>query len=120
MQPLTGRQDQKSQLPQTNGNWAFIGLSLASHNISDWAGGVRRFRREKEQISRAEFKMLEAFEAFTSTCPPAASLLDLGAAPGGWTRVLRQKGQYVTAVDPAELHPRLRRRPRRAPQAHDR
>ena len=86
---------------------AFIGLSLASHNISDWAGGVRRFRREKEQISRAEFKMLEAFEAFHIDLPAGGVALDLGAAPGGWTRVLRQNGQYVTAVDPAELHPRL-------------
>ena len=86
---------------------AFIGLSLASHNISDWAGGVRRFRREKEQVSRAEFKMLEALEAFRIDLPAGGVALDLGAAPGGWTRVLRQKGQYVTAVDPAELHPRL-------------
>ena len=31
----------------------------------------------------------------------------MGAAPGGWTRVLRQKEQYVTAVDPAHLHPSL-------------
>lgn len=86
---------------------AYLGLSLASHNISDWAGGVRRFRREKEQVSRAEFKMLEALEAFRIDLPAGGVALDLGAAPGGWTRVLRQKGQFVTAVDPAELHPRL-------------
>ncbi len=86
---------------------ALLGLSLASHNISDWAGGVRRFRREKDQISRAEFKLLEAFEAFHIELPSGGVALDLGAAPGGWTRVLRQKGQYVTAVDPARLHPRL-------------
>ena len=86
---------------------AYIGLSLASHNISDWAGGVRRFRREKEQISRAEFKMLEALEAFRIELPAGGVALDLGAAPGGWTRVLRQKEQFVTAVDPAALHPRL-------------
>ena len=86
---------------------AYIGLSLASHNISDWAGGVRRFRREKEQISRAEFKMLEALEAFRIDLPAGGVALDLGAAPGGWTRVLRQNDQFVTAVDPAALHPRL-------------
>ncbi|MCB0092383.1 MAG: hypothetical protein KDE54_31055, partial [Caldilineaceae bacterium] len=34
--------------------------------------------------------------------------LDLGAAPGGWTRVLRGLDQYVTAVDPAELDPRVK------------
>lgn len=87
--------------------FAFLGLSLASHNLSDWAGGVRRFRREKGQISRAEFKLLEALDTFNIDLPAGGVVLDLGAAPGGWTRVLRQKEQYVTAVDPAALHPRL-------------
>ena len=35
-------------------------------------------------------------------------MLDLGAAPGGWTRVLRQRGQYVTAIDTAVLDDRLK------------
>ena len=86
---------------------AYLGLSLAVNNLSDWAGGVRRFAREKEQISRAEFKLLEALETFKIELPPRGRALDLGAAPGGWTRVLRQKEQYVTAVDPAWLHPSL-------------
>ncbi|MFP3904460.1 MAG: SAM-dependent methyltransferase, partial [Armatimonadota bacterium] len=33
--------------------------------------------------------------------------LDLGAAPGGWTRVLAEKGARVTAVDPGELDERV-------------
>ena len=82
---------------------AYVGLSLALHNISDWAGGVRRFAREKGQISRAEFKLLEALEWFKIDLAPNSVALDLGAAPGGWTRVLRQKEQFVTAVDPANL-----------------
>ncbi|MCP5095821.1 MAG: 50S rRNA methyltransferase [Chloroflexi bacterium] len=81
-----------------------FGISLAMHNLSDWAGGVRRFAREKGQISRAEFKLLEALETFKIELPPRGRALDLGAAPGGWTRVLRQHEQYVTAVDPAFLH----------------
>ena len=89
------------------GDSAYLGLSLAVNNLSDWAGGVRRFAREPEQISRAEFKLLEALEAFKIELPPRGRALDLGAAPGGWTRVLRQKEQYVTAVDPAWLHPTL-------------
>ena len=86
---------------------AYLGLSLAEHNLSDWAGGVRRFAREKGQISRAEFKLLEALEIFKIELPPRGIALDLGSAPGGWTRVLRQKEQYVTAVDPAYLHASL-------------
>ncbi len=81
----------------------YIGLSLAVHNISNWAGGVRRFRREAGQISRAEFKLLEALEWFGLDLAPRGLALDLGAAPGGWTRILRQKDQVVTAIDPNML-----------------
>lgn len=85
----------------------FLGLSPAAYNLSDWAGGQRRFAREKGQISRAEFKLLEALELFDLELPPGGVALDLGAAPGGWVRVLRQREQFVTAVDPAGLHPSL-------------
>jgi 23S rRNA (cytidine2498-2'-O)-methyltransferase len=90
-----------------NTQYAFLGLSPTDLNLSDWAGGVRRFAREKEQISRAEFKLLEALDIFRIDLPPRGVALDLGAAPGGWTRVLRQKEQFVTAVDPADLDVRL-------------
>jgi 23S rRNA (cytidine2498-2'-O)-methyltransferase len=85
----------------------FLGLSPAVYNLSDWAGGQRRFAREQGQISRAEFKLLEALESFGLALPANGVALDLGAAPGGWVRVLRQHEQFVTAVDPAELHPAL-------------
>lgn len=86
---------------------AYLGLSLALHNLSNWAGGMRRFARETDQVSRAEFKLLEALEIFKIELPPRGVALDLGASPGGWTRVLRQHDQYVTAVDPGELDPRV-------------
>lgn len=86
---------------------ALAGLSPAVQNLSNWAGGMRRFAREEAQVSRAEFKLLEAFEVFGIELPAHGVALDLGAAPGGWTRVLRQRGQYVTAIDPGELDARL-------------
>lgn len=85
----------------------YLGVSRTRDNLSAWAGGERRFRREKEQISRAEFKLLEAVELFDLTFPGEGLALDLGAAPGGWTRVLRQHGLRVIAVDPADLDARL-------------
>ncbi|MGH2557853.1 MAG: SAM-dependent methyltransferase [Thermomicrobiales bacterium] len=32
---------------------------------------------------------------------------DLGASPGGWTRIVRRGGLTVSAVDPGELDPRV-------------
>ena len=93
--------------PHFAGQFALLGVSAARHNLSNWAGGMRRFAREEGQISRAEFKLLEALEIFGIELPPHGVALDLGASPGGWTRVLRQRDQYVTAVDPGELDPRL-------------
>ncbi len=93
--------------PPTTNHHAYIGLSLATYNLSNWAGGERRFAREEDQISRAEFKLLEALEAFAITLPPRGIALDLGASPGGWTRILRGLEQFVTAIDPAALDPRL-------------
>lgn len=92
---------------RATGYVAYLGLSLAVHNLSNWAGGMRRFAREPDQVSRAEFKLLEALELFQIKLPPRGVALDLGASPGGWTRVLRQQDQYVTAVDPGDLDPRI-------------
>jgi 23S rRNA (cytidine2498-2'-O)-methyltransferase len=33
--------------------------------------------------------------------------VDFGAAPGGWTRIIRTRGLEVLAVDPADLDPRV-------------
>lgn len=96
---------------------AFVGLSDAADNLSDWPGGEHRFAREEDQISRAQFKLLEAIDVFhlpltgqggdLSQGGRPGTALDLGAAPGGWTKVLRGLGMEVTAVDPANLHPSM-------------
>ncbi len=90
---------------------AYMGISLARDNLSSWPGGMRHFAQTPEQISRAEFKLLEALEVFGVTLPEHGRALDLGAAPGGWTRLLLEAGLKVVAVDPAKLDPRLVRHP---------
>lgn len=87
---------------------AYLGISLAKENLSDWPGGTRHFAQTPEQISRAEFKLLEALEIFGLSLPNKGRVLDLGAAPGGWTRLLLEAGLQVMAVDPANLDPRLK------------
>jgi 23S rRNA (cytidine2498-2'-O)-methyltransferase len=90
---------------------AYLGISLAKDNLSDWPGGARHYAYIPEQISRAEFKLLEAFEVFGVTLPSQGLALDLGAAPGGWTRLQLEAGMKVVAVDPAKLDARITRQP---------
>lgn len=90
----------------------YLGRSSAEENLSGWPGGMRRYARKDGQISRAEFKLLETIEVFSLTLPPEGEAIDLGAAPGGWTKVLLEKGLRVTAVDPAALSPQLAADPR--------
>lgn len=82
----------------------YIGISLAEDNISNWAGGKHRFSKKDNFISRAEFKLLEAIDVFSLEIPQNGIALDLGAAPGGWTKVLRKYNMTVHSVDPSNLH----------------
>jgi 23S rRNA (cytidine2498-2'-O)-methyltransferase len=88
----------------------YIGISTAEENLSGWPGGARHFAQTSEQISRAEFKLLEALEYFGISLEPGKRVLDLGAAPGGWTQLLLEAHMQVIAVDPAKLDTRLARR----------
>ena len=59
------------------------------------------FRGRKKIISRSEFKIAEAFEVFGLEDPKI--VIDIGAAPGGWSLFLARRGAAVIAVDSAEL-----------------
>jgi len=86
---------------------AYIGLSQAEENLSIWSGGMRLYATREDTISRAEFKLMEAFEAYPIRFRKDSIALDLGAAPGGWTKVLLEKGLKVVAVDSVQLSPVL-------------
>jgi len=89
------------------GSDAILGLNRRDAALCDWPGGKVRLGRTKEQVSRAEFKLEELFDIFGLRVPDGGKALDLGAAPGGWTRILRQHGLTVWAVDPGDLDPSL-------------
>lgn len=89
----------------------YVGVSSPAHNLSDWSGGAIRFQREEGQISRAKFKLLEAEQSFGIDFKSFHTALDVGAAPGGWTSFLLERGMQVTAVDPALMHESLRNHP---------
>ena len=86
----------------------FSGIAEVNNNLSPWSRGVSRIPREKNSVSRAENKLFEALELVD--LPPGKNrrALDLGAAPGGWSRVLANLGYDVDAIDPAPLHPNLK------------
>ncbi|UJF35961.1 SAM-dependent methyltransferase [Paenibacillus hexagrammi] len=92
-------------------NKLFAGISSPSENLSDWSGGAIRFQKEEDQISRAKFKLLEAEQRFGIDFSYARAALDIGAAPGGWTSLLLERGLRVTAIDPASMHPSLTSNP---------
>jgi 23S rRNA (cytidine2498-2'-O)-methyltransferase len=88
-------------------NKNYLGLSSATENLSHWVKGAPHFAVEKEQISRSEFKLLEIIDLLKLKLRPHSLALDIGAAPGGWTRILLKNQLLVTAVDPAKLNPAL-------------
>ncbi len=90
------------------GEFMFAGLSDTTQNLSDFPGGMRRYAKYDGQISRAEFKLMEAAEVFGLDFAECETGLDLGAAPGGWTKVLLDYDMRIVCVDPAELDPIIR------------
>ena len=55
----------------------YMGISTAEENLSSWPGGAHRFAQKPEQISRAEFKLLEALDVFGVILPSQGHALDL-------------------------------------------
>lgn len=88
-----------------------FGLNGPGSALADWPGGRVRLAKPKGQISRAEFKLEELFRMGELELPISGIAVDLGASPGGWTRILRQRGLSVWAVDPAALDLRVARDP---------
>lgn len=89
----------------------FLGSNGAANALADWPGGRVKLAKPKGQVSRSEFKLEELFRTGAITLPEGGKALDLGASPGGWSRILLERGFEVWAVDPGNLDPRLTGRP---------
>lgn len=88
---------------------AVLGSAAGDEALSDWPGGRVRLRAGKDQLSRAALKLEEAMLTFGLDLRGPGVAVDLGAAPGGWSKVLAERGYRVAAVDPAKLDASLGR-----------
>jgi 23S rRNA (cytidine2498-2'-O)-methyltransferase len=79
------------------------------HNSAAALNGIQRVSMVSDAPSRSYLKLAEAFEVFLDKkeqalwLKPGMTAIDLGAAPGGWTWQLVQRGLKVTAVDNGPL-----------------
>lgn len=99
----------------THPEHAFIGIADESIG-SRWPMGIPRLHLPRQAPSRSTLKLAEALLMFcnddAAVAPRAGHrAVDLGAAPGGWTWQLVQRGVRVTAVDRAALADSLARDP---------
>ncbi|HZC27963.1 MAG TPA: SAM-dependent methyltransferase [Actinopolymorphaceae bacterium] len=88
------------------------GRALLGVHPPPFADQHRRRASRPTLVSRAEHKLAEALDLFDIALPAGGRAIDLGAAPGGWTYFLAERGMTVYAVDPGELHPMVGAHPR--------
>ncbi|UTF61382.1 23S rRNA (cytidine(2498)-2'-O)-methyltransferase RlmM [Gilvimarinus sp. DA14] len=87
-----------------SGAEALVGVSPVA-NSARWAMGIPRLRQPSQAPSRATLKLEEAWHHFIPAVEWEERLaggmrgIDLGAAPGGWTWQLVNRGMFVDAVD---------------------
>jgi len=87
---------------------AYVGTSDAATG-SPWPMGIPRLSMPRAAPSRSALKLAEAFVTFLNDeerarlLKPGMHAVDLGAAPGGWTLQLAQRGLRVTAIDNGPL-----------------
>ena len=88
----------------TDGDRVQLGMSFAG-NRSELPGGIRRLRFPSAAPSRSTLKLEEAWHEFIprdewdERLAEGMQAADLGAAPGGWTWQLVNRGMHVFAID---------------------
>lgn len=99
------------------GTYALTGISWPQKS-SLWPMGIPRLRLPSGSPSRAALKLEEALVSMLlpkerqQLLMPGRTVVDLGAAPGGWSLIMVRHGLTVTAVDRAEMGAELAASPR--------
>jgi 23S rRNA (cytidine2498-2'-O)-methyltransferase len=103
---VTARRRPRLHVMLEDGDTALVGAS-DPERASPWPMGIPRLRVPPGAPSRSTLKLAEAFQTFLGdddrALRPGQRAVDLGAAPGGWTWQLVQRGLRVTAIDNGAL-----------------
>ncbi|MGC8538123.1 MAG: RlmE/FtsJ family methyltransferase [Candidatus Micrarchaeia archaeon] len=81
-------------------------VSIMGKHFLGLSGRDRYFARSDtpdNQLSRAYYKIAEAFERFGMNIDSKSRVLDIGSAPGGWSQYLSDRAGLCVAVDPAKM-----------------
>ncbi|MBE7082605.1 MAG: hypothetical protein E7378_02905 [Clostridiales bacterium] len=84
-----------------------VGFGSSKTNLSRFKGGMPHFSKKQQFVSRAEYKLIEALDLCDINLENMSFACDLGAAPGGWTKVLASANIKTHAIDPASLSPEV-------------
>lgn len=116
LQPLQSRRPEQAewiaQVFFLSGEDFRVGLT-PRRNASPWALGYPRLRQPPSAPSRSTLKLEEAWLQLISEhlratyLKPFQKAVDLGAAPGGWTWQLVNRGMQVVAVDNGPMDKQL-------------
>ena len=68
-----------------------------------WRGGQRRMADDEAAPSRSYLKVEEAYIVLGREPQPGETVVDLGAAPGGWSYSAAKRGAKVIAIDNGPL-----------------
>ena len=75
--------------------------AFAGRRFRFW--GQRRMRDDPQAPSRSYLKVEEAFAILGRSPAPGETVVDLGAAPGGWSYSAARRGAQVMAIDNGPL-----------------
>ena len=93
------------------GAWTLLApdqLLASATKTSPFVNGECLFLEDRfNPPSRAYLKLWEACTRFGAWPQPGDTCIDLGASPGGWTWAIANLGATVTAIDKADLDPRV-------------
>lgn len=86
---------------------AYLGVTRIEEMVRKRILKMQRYAPGMRPLNRAEVKLREAIAQFGLELPREGRALDLGASPGGWTKVLAEHVAEVVAVDPGALDGRV-------------